>query len=289
MQVSAWSLDNGFCPCSYHCSLILSYFHNFVIYSEPNCSLFLADINAINNYDTSGVICLVTVSQAGKFFFPAVFPTIVCCWLGTEPRIPAWRISFTLGSGHQNEEYELCLQCCGHSMLSWEVKAWGCFPLQLLSENDLILQRTERGMITNVHRSSCKVPLLSDRNETWIFSTDFQKNTQISNFTKICPMGAELFHADWRTDGRTDRQIDIRTDMTKLTVAFRNFAKVPCNWSTLPSPPSDAHIRPSLQLLIAFIKTAVLFLIMRIVTVCNKARSMRHSLRVTWVLPRKLA
>ena len=34
-------------------------------------------------------------------------------------------------------------------------------------------------------------------------------------------MGAELFHAD----GRKDR----RTYMTKLTVAFRNFAKTPKN------------------------------------------------------------
>ena len=39
--------------------------------------------------------------------------------------------------------------------------------------------------------------------------------TQISNFMKIRPVGAELFHAD----GRTDRQ----TDMTKLTVAFTQF------------------------------------------------------------------
>jgi len=36
---------------------------------------------------------------------------------------------------------------------------------------------------------------------------------------KILPEGAELFHAD----GRTDRQ----TDKTKLVVAFRNFANVP--------------------------------------------------------------
>jgi hypothetical protein len=35
---------------------------------------------------------------------------------------------------------------------------------------------------------------------------------------KIRPVGAELFHAD----GLTDRQ-----DMTKLTVAFRNFANAP--------------------------------------------------------------
>ena len=36
---------------------------------------------------------------------------------------------------------------------------------------------------------------------------------------KIRPVGAELFHAD-----RTDRRTDGRRDMTKLIVAFRNFA-----------------------------------------------------------------
>ena len=38
----------------------------------------------------------------------------------------------------------------------------------------------------------------------------------------IRPLGAELFHADRRTD------------MTKLIVTFRNFAKAPKNWSQLP-------------------------------------------------------
>jgi len=38
---------------------------------------------------------------------------------------------------------------------------------------------------------------------------------------KILPVGAELFHAFQQTDGRTD--------MTKLIVAFRNFAKAPNN------------------------------------------------------------
>jgi hypothetical protein len=36
-------------------------------------------------------------------------------------------------------------------------------------------------------------------NETLIFSTDFSKNTQISNFMKIRTVGAELFHADGQT------------------------------------------------------------------------------------------
>jgi len=43
-----------------------------------------------------------------------------------------------------------------------------------------------------------------------------RKNTQIQNFTKVRPVGAELFYAD----RRTDRQ----TDMTKLIVAFRDRA-----------------------------------------------------------------
>jgi hypothetical protein len=35
----------------------------------------------------------------------------------------------------------------------------------------------------------------------------------------LCTVGAELFHAGGREDGRTD--------MTKLLVAFRNFANAP--------------------------------------------------------------
>ena len=45
------------------------------------------------------------------------------------------------------------------------------------------------------------------------------------NLIKIRLVEAELFHADGRTDAPTDRQ----ADMTKLIVAFRNFAKAPKN------------------------------------------------------------
>jgi hypothetical protein len=41
---------------------------------------------------------------------------------------------------------------------------------------------------------------LPDFNESWSLSTDFFKNTQISNFTKIRPVGAELFHKDIRDE-----------------------------------------------------------------------------------------
>jgi len=56
--------------------------------------------------------------------------------------------------------------------------------------------------------------LLSDFNDTWIFSTNVKK-TEISNFMKIRPVGAKLFHADGRTD------------MTKLITVFRNSANAP--------------------------------------------------------------
>jgi len=45
----------------------------------------------------------------------------------------------------------------------------------------------------------------------------------MSDFMKIHPVGAELFRAIGRSDGRTDR----RENMTKLIVAFRNFANAP--------------------------------------------------------------
>jgi hypothetical protein len=48
----------------------------------------------------------------------------------------------------------------------------------------------------------------------------FSKDPQIPNFMKIYRVGAELFHAD----RATDREMDGQKDMTKLTLAFRNFA-----------------------------------------------------------------
>jgi hypothetical protein len=87
------------------------------------------------------------------------------------------------------------------------------FSLQLLSETFLILRRNERDVI-NVYWSVCKVPVILVRfflNRN--FHDRLSKDTQIINFTKIRPVGAELFHADGRTD------------MMKVTVAFRNFAK----------------------------------------------------------------
>ena len=92
------------------------------------------------------------------------------------------------------------------------------FSVQNLSETFFILRLIERHMTKMYIGLYVKYRLLlSDFNETWIFSTDFRKNPQISNFMKIRPVGAEIFHAEGRTD------------MTKLKVAFRNFANAPKN------------------------------------------------------------
>jgi len=52
---------------------------------------------------------------------------------------------------------------------------------------------------------------------TWIYSTVFWKNSQISNFLTFLLVGGELL--------RADRQ----TDMTKLLLSLRNFANAPKN------------------------------------------------------------
>jgi hypothetical protein len=85
------------------------------------------------------------------------------------------------------------------------VKSVFRFYLQLLLETFLIPRR----IVINVKSLHEKYPLfLQDFNKTWIFSTDFLKKTpQISSFTKIRLVGAEMFHAR-KTAGQTDGQTD---------------------------------------------------------------------------------
>jgi hypothetical protein len=85
------------------------------------------------------------------------------------------------------------------------IKCVSWFSLQLLSETFLILWINQWDIIINVHRCSCKVPITLMT--YWCnlkFLDIFSKNTQISNFMKICPLGAEPLHADGETE--TDRR-----------------------------------------------------------------------------------
>jgi hypothetical protein len=76
-------------------------------------------------------------------------------------------------------------------------------------------------IIINVHRSSCKVNMsviiVRFLIKLELSRKIFEKNTQMSNFTKIRLVRSELFHADGQTD------------TTKLPVAFRNFENAPKN------------------------------------------------------------
>ena len=89
------------------------------------------------------------------------------------------------------------------------------FCQQHLPETFPILRIIQRDAIINVHMSSYQL-FLSDFNENLNFLDRFSKNTQISNFVKMHPQRADMFHVGGRGWTETDRQIDT----TKQIVAF---------------------------------------------------------------------
>ena len=114
------------------------------------------------------------------------------------------------------------------------------FSLQLLSETFPIL-RTERGMIKNVYRSSCTVPVILVK-ILWNlnFLDRFSTNTRISNFTKLLPVAAQLFHAD----GQTDRDDDAESHFTQFYESAYNVSRVspwPMGGRTEAIPNTDAR------------------------------------------------
>ena len=78
----------------------------------------------------------------------------------------------------------------------------------------------------NIPWTSCTVTVVLKLD----FLYRFFFNLNISNFMKIRPLGGELVHSDRRTD------------MTKLIVAVRNFAKTPKEFCINPPPASDTHL-----------------------------------------------
>ena len=99
----------------------------------------------------------------------------------------------------------------GGKLLNVKYVFW--FFIQFLFETFLILRWNQRDTAIDVNTCSCtKYPLfLSEFNETWKFLTS-SKKSQIWNFIRVRPR---------------EPSCSIRTDMTKLIVAFRNFVNAP--------------------------------------------------------------
>jgi len=75
------------------------------------------------------------------------------------------------------------------------------FSPQISSATVLIIRRVERDIMKNVYWSSCKVPFFGQiLIKPELFRRFSEKKTQTPNTMKILRVGAELFHADWRTD-----------------------------------------------------------------------------------------
>jgi hypothetical protein len=88
--------------------------------------------------------------------------------------------------------YLITSRVFGRNLLDTKCVFW--FSLQLSSETFLILRRIQRGIVMNVCGSSCKVPFM-----LFSFSWNMNlldrrsKNSETSNFMKICPLGAKFF------------------------------------------------------------------------------------------------
>jgi len=103
----------------------------------------------------------------------------------------------------------------GKGLLNPKCVFW--FSVQLLSETFLIVRWTERDMIKNVYRSSCKVPHIL--HQMWRY-------LNLDSFLKIFIYQISWESVQWepscykRTDGK---------NKTKRTVAFRDFPHAPEN------------------------------------------------------------
>ena len=94
----------------------------------------------------------------------------------------------------------------------------GFCPLQLSFENFLILRRIQPDVFSNVRVSSCKGSVILFRLQTnFNFLDRFSLKKRMSDFMEICPLGAELLHADRLSDGQTER--------TEVIIILRTFFK----------------------------------------------------------------
>jgi len=103
---------------------------------------------------------------------------------------------------------------------------WFWYSIQLLPETVLILRRIERGIIVNVRSSlySCQILMKLE------FSRQiFEINPPISNFLKIVSVGAEMFHADGRTDRRAKLMVFFAILRTRLKTMHSSHVVYVCD------------------------------------------------------------
>ena len=115
----------------------------------------------------------------------------------------------------------------------WTWNVYSHFVYKFLTSTFLILRTIQWDIIINVYWSSRKVPAFLVILQ-WIlnFIDIFSKNTQTSNSIKIRPGGAELFHADGRTDRHDEANGFLGTlvlfDINKLFTTAMNIT----GWQT---------------------------------------------------------
>jgi len=106
------------------------------------------------------------------------------------------------------------------------------FFLHLFSDTFFILKRKERGVIFNVHWSSCKVSVIIVILRKLKFVWQIFENIQTSNFIESHLLGVELLFADGRTG------------ITKMIVVFAIFQmslKISVEGSVLARMPTLFH------------------------------------------------
>ena len=108
------------------------------------------------------------------------------------------------------------------------------FSLQILCETLFNLKRIQWDIIVNTNRSLLKYSsFLSDLNEARFFSTDFRKILKYQIFTKIRPVGPEMFHKD----GQKNRRINMTTLIESLVAIIQKRLK--------SAPCSNGHFQPA--------------------------------------------
>jgi len=85
------------------------------------------------------------------------------------------------------------------------------FSLKLWSETFLILRRSERGIITNVHRTSCKVIRFSCQilitlefsRQTFEEASNIKSQNNPSRRSRVVPCDWRDKQTDWHVEGKT--------------------------------------------------------------------------------------